>query len=427
MKTDIPSGSRPGLYAWYVVTVLMLCQTLAAMDSKVLFILVEALKRDLGLSDTQIGLITGPAFSLTYAISAIPISKLSDRGVRVHVIGGAIVFWSGLTALGGFAQGMITLLLSRIGVAVGESALTPAAHSIIADYTDKTSRPKAIAVYSLGLAVGTFLALSLGGYLNDQLGWRTTLFIIGGTGVVLCVLVLTAVREPVREKATATRELPKGNILSLLRNSPIRNLMLGGAVLGLSSGALGAWAPAYVMRTFDLSATATGASFGAVAGATAILGILGGGFIGGWLNKRGPRSAYNVLAFAFVVAMVAQIGSLLTSDYLLFIILTALSIFLVAFYLAPTYSTIQSAVDPSARSFAAAVTMFCISGVGLASGAFICGLFSDLLRPIYGEESLRAALVILSLFKLWGAVHYMLVGRNLADAELGESTKEQIG
>lgn len=421
MKTDTLPGSRTKLYAWYVVAVLMLCQTLGAMDSKVLFILVEALKRDLGLSDTQIGLITGPAFSLTYAISAIPISKLSDRGVRVNVIGGAIVFWSALTALGGFALGMKTLLLSRIGVAVGESALTPAAHSIIADYTDKATRPKAIATYSLGLAIGTFLALSLGGFLNDQFGWRTTLFIIGATGILLCVLVLTTVREPAREQATGARELPKGDIRSLLRNKPIRNLMLGGAVLGLSSGALGAWAPAYVMRTFDLSATATGASFGAVAGGTAILGILGGGFIGGWLAHRGPRSAYNVLALAFIVAMLAQIGSLLTSNYPLFIILTALSIFLVAFYLAPTYSTIQSAVDPSARSFAAAVTMFSISGVGMASGAFVCGLFSDLLQPYYGDDSLRAALIILSFFKLWGAVHYILVGRHLADVEVPET------
>lgn len=415
MTIDTPARTPSRLYAWYVVVVLMLCQTLAAMDSKVLFILVEALKRDLLLSDTQIGLITGPAFSLTYAVSAIPISKLSDRGVRVHVISGAIVFWSALTALGGFALGMKTLLLSRIGVAVGEAALTPAAHSIISDYTDKGSRPKAIAIYSMGLAIGTFLALSLGGYLNDQLGWRMTLFIVGGTGVVVSVLVLTTVREPVREQASGTRELPKGNFRSLLTNKPIRNLMIGGAVLGLSSGALGAWAPAYVMRTFGLSATQTGASFGAVAGGVAILGILGGGFIGGWLAKRGPSSSYNVLAVAFIIAMIAQIGSLLTTNYPLFIVLTAISIFLVAFYLAPTYSTIQSAVDPSARSFAAAVTMFAISGVGMASGAFVCGLFSDLLQPYYGADSLKFSLLILSLFKLWAAIHYVLVGRHLAD------------
>lgn len=411
-----PVRTQSRLYGWYVVAVLMLCQTLGAMDSKILFILVEALKRDLLLSDTQIGLITGPAFSLTYAISAIPIAKLSDRGVRVHVIGGAIVFWSALTAIGGLATGMKSLLLSRVGVAVGEAALTPAAHSIIADYTDKGSRPKAIAIYSMGLAIGTFLALSLGGYLNDQIGWRHTLFIVGATGIVLCVLLLTTVREPVREQATGARELPKGNLRSLLGNKPVRNLMLGGAVLGISSGALGSWAPAYVMRTFGLSATETGASFGAVAGGVAILGILGGGFIGGWLAKRGPRTAYNVLAAAFVVAMIAQIGSLLTSNYQLFIVLTAISIFLVAFYLAPTYSTIQSAVDPSARSFAAAVTMFFISGVGMASGAFVCGMLSDLFQPYYGVDSLKAALLVLSLFKFWGAVHYVLVGRHLTDS-----------
>ena len=410
-----PARTQSRLYGWYVVAVLMLCQTLAAMDSKILFILVEALKRDLQLSDTQIGLITGPAFSLTYAVAAIPISKISDRGVRVHVIGGAIVVWSALTAIGGLALGMKSMLLSRIGVAVGEATLTPAAHSIIADYTDKASRPKAIATYSLGLAIGTFLALSLGGYLNDQLGWRMTLFIVGATGIALCVLVVTTVREPVREQASSTKELPKGNIRSLLSNKPVRNLMLGGAVLGISSGALGSWAPAYVMRTFGLGATATGASFGAVAGAVAILGLMGGGFIGGWLAKRGPRSAYNVLAFAFLVAMIAQIGSLLTSNYVLFLVLTGVSIFLVAFYLAPTYSTIQSAVDPSARSFAAAVTMFFISGVGMASGAFVCGLFSDLLQPKYGGDSLKISLLILSFFKLWGAAHYILAGRHLAN------------
>lgn len=421
MTTDTPARTHSRIYGWYVVTVLMLCQTLGALDSKLPFILVESLKRDLLLSDTQIGLITGPAFSLTYAISAIPISKLSDRGVRVHVIAGAIVVWSALTAAGGFAQGMRTLLLSRIGVAVGEAALTPAAHSIIADYTDKASRPKAIAVYSLGLAVGTFLALSLGGYLSDRFGWRTTLFFTGASGIVLSVLVFATVREPKREQATGTRGLPKGDIRSLLRNPAVRNLMLGGAVLGISSGALGSWAPAYVMRTFHLSAAETGASFGAVAGAVAILGILCGGFIGGWLAQREPRQAFNLLALSFVVAMIAQIGSLLTSNYPLFIALTGLSIFLVAFYLAPTYATIQSTVHPSARSFAAAVTLFCISGVGMASGAFVCGALSDLFQPYYGADSLKMALLILSVFKLWGAVHYLLVGHHMSSAALAGS------
>lgn len=416
MTVDPTSRPQGVLYGWYVVIVLMLCQTLAALDAKLPFILVESLKHDLKLSDTEIGLITGPAFSLTYAIAAIPIAKLSDRRVRVHIITGAIVVWSALTALGSLAQGMKLLLMSRTGVAIGEAALTPAAHSIMADYTDKSSRPKAIAIYSLGLAIGTFLALFLGGYLNDRFGWRTTLLITGASGLAMALLVTTTVREPKREQSSGKRELPKGDILSLLRNKPVRNLMLGGAILGISSGALGSWAPAYIMRTFHLSATETGASFGAMAGGVAVLGILCGGFIGGWLAQREPRNAFYLLALSFVAAMLAQVGSLVTHSYPLFMVLSALSIFLVAFYLAPTYATIQSAVDPSARAFAAAVTLFCISGIGLASGAFVCGMLSDLFRPAYGDESLRVALLVLSAFKLWGAVHYVLVGRHLANA-----------
>jgi predicted MFS family arabinose efflux permease len=425
-----PTTPRHGrLYGWYVVVVLMLCQMLAAMDSKIPFILAETLKRDLSLSDSQLGLITGPAFSLTYAIAALPISKLSDRGVRVHVIGGAIAFWSMLTALGGAAVGMKTMLLSRIGVAVGEAALTPAAHSIIADYKNTAARPRAIAIYSLGLAIGTALALSLGGYLNDRFGWRATLFIVGASGAAICLLVLATVREPAREQVTATRELPKGNLRSLLGNAPVRNLMLGGAILGISAGALSSWAPAYIMRTFGLSATQTGAAFGPVAGGVAILGMLSGGFVGGWLAKRGPRRAFNVLAAAFVLAMVAQIASLATSSFSLFIVLTAINIFLVAFYLAPTYSMIQSAVGPDARSFAAAATLFFINGVGMASGAFVCGVFSDVLTPYYGDQSLKYALLVLSLFKLWGAVHYVLVGRALVgeNAAIAEAERRAAG
>jgi predicted MFS family arabinose efflux permease len=418
----IGTSPRPHgkLYGWYVVTVLMLCQMLAALDAKLPFILVESLKHDLKLSDTQIGLITGPAFSLTYAIAAIPIAKFSDRHVRVRIIASAIVVWSALTAIGGLAQGMKSLLVSRTGVAIGEAALTPAAHSIIADYTDRGSRPKAIAIYSLGLAIGTFLALSLGGYLNDQFGWRTTLFITGASGLAMALLVLATIREPKREQASSERQLPKGDLLSLLRNKPVRNLLLGGAILGIGSGALNSWAPAYIMRTFNLSATETGASFGAIAGGVAVLGILCGGFIGGWLAQREPRNAFRLLALAFIIAMIAQMGSLLTDSYSLFLILSALSIFLVAFYLAPTYATIQSTVDPSARSFAAAVTLFCISGIGLASGAFVCGLLSDLFRPSYGANSLKIALLILSAFKLWAAAHYFLVGHHLADAAAPE-------
>lgn len=409
---DGPDTSSSRAYAWYVVFALMLCQVLASIDSRLPFIMVESIKRDLGLSDMPIGLITGPAFALTYAICAIPIARLSDRGSRVAIISIAITVWSMFTALAGFAKGFGSFAVTRIGVAAGESALTPAAHSIIANYLQGPVRAKGLAVYSVGVAIGAFAAFALGGYIGDRFGWRTAFLFVGGGGLALGVLVLTTVREPAREPQSETKSLPRGNVRSLFQSSVIRNIIFGGTLLGCSAGALNAWGPAYVMRTFNLSATETGATFGAVAGLVAMVGILSGGFIGSWLTERDPRYALQMLGGAFMIAMVTQIAALLSSNYTLFLILLAVTVLLSSFYLGPTFAAIQSAVDPSARSFASAVTLFCINGIGIASGSFVVGLLSDLMI-IWGENSLKWALMSVSWLKAWSAFHYWRASRSL--------------
>jgi predicted MFS family arabinose efflux permease len=404
---------RNAAYGWYVVIVLMLCQVLSAVDSRLPFIMVEAIKRDLQLSDTQIGLITGAAFSLTYALCAIPIARLSDRGNRVAVIASAIVVWSGFTALAGFTRGFATFALSRIGVAAAEAALTPAAHAIISSHLDGPSRPKGLAVFSVGIAIGAFIAMALGGYVADRLGWRTAFMLVGATGVLLTPLVLFTVREPPQPKREKGTPSPHGSVATLVRDPVVRNVILGGTLLAFSAGALNSWGPAYVMRTFDLSATQTGASFGAVAGILATIGILAGGFISSWLSKRDPRHALTMLSVAFSLAMVAQVGALLSNSYVLFLVLIAISILFSSFYLGPTFAVIQSAVDPARRSFASAVALFSINGIGIASGSFVVGLLSDLFAAWVESESLRWSLICVTLVKSWSAAHYWRAGRLL--------------
>lgn len=405
-------ADRIGFYGWYVTVVLMLCQALSSLDMKLPFILVEALKADLKLSDTQIGLITGPAFSLTYAIAALPIAKISDRHVRTRVIAVAIIVWSACTALGGFARGFAMFGLSRVGVAMGEAALMPAAHSIIAGYTTPASRPKAMAIYALGAAIGGITALVAGGLIADTYGWRWTLYPVGAFGILLAILVVTTIKEPERKADIgASKDLPKGDLKSILGNSAIRNIILGGTLMGLSSGAFDRWAPAYIMRTFDLSATETGATFGGLAGLTGISGLLLGGFVGSWLAKRRQGDTFRMLAIAFVFATIIQFAALLANSYILFLALSAASILFVAFYFAPTYAAAQSLSDPSARSFTAAVTLFAINGIGIASGAFLVGLLSDLFRSAAGEDSLRWSLLTLTFLKFLAAWHYFLAAR----------------
>ncbi len=424
MKTMIESdsgihvGARsgPGLYGWYVTFALMLCATLSFLDSQLPYILVESIKADLKLTDTEIGFIGGPAFSFTYAICALPIAKLSDRTVRKSVICVAIVVWSTMTAAAALAQGFATFAFSRVGVALGESALTPAANSIISDNTTPNTRPIAIAIYTLGAPIGAALALGLGGIINDRYGWRMALVLVGGVGVILSLLVGLTVREPIRRGDAGSGDLPKGDLRSLLSDPTMRHILLGGSLTGLSFGAIGSWGPAYVMRTFHLPAAQVGPAFGGALGVVGIIGMLAGGFTAGWLATRRPGAAFRWVALFLVVATGAQFAGLVATSFGVFLVFTALSTLCITFYSAPTLAAVQALVDPSARSFAAAVTLFCISGIGLASGTFLTGFLSDQLRPEFGADSLRWALLIPTFARLWAAAHYYLAARSMERA-----------
>ena len=404
--TIAPAVGRATWYAWYVVFVLTACYTLAFVDSKIPFILVQAIKSDLGLTDTQLGIIAGPAFSLMYAAGAMPIAKLSDRIARKYVIAVAVTIWSAFTAAGGVTHSFFAFMFSRTGVALGESALTPAAHSMFADYFPAGQRSKVIAIYSCGIAIGAFIAMTVGGVLSDRLGWRTTLMIVGSVGLLLSFVVAATVQEPSRDLSSSGRQMSEGSLFALLADPAIRNTIIGGTILGIANGSVSAWGPAYIMRTFHLSATATGATYGTLLGILAIVGTLAGGLIAGWLSNKDIRYGFRLLAAAFFISTIAKVISLLTPSYALFLAFGAISMFLQLFYPGPTYATIQSLAKPNARSFASAVTMFCINAVGIAGGAFLTGLLSDRLVPLVGAESLRWSLGIMSLMSAWAAVHY---------------------
>lgn len=406
-------SDRMGLYGWYVIVALMLCEAVSALGAKLPFILVESLKADLHFSDTQIGLITGPAYSLTFAIAALPLAKIADKYLRTRVISISILVWAAFMALGSMAQGVATFGLSRIGGAVGDAGLSPATHSLISGYTTPVTRPKAMAIYSLGTAFGSIAALVVGGYIADTYGWRAALQIAAVGGVLVSVIIATTIRDPGRKGDVGARAgLPKGDLKSILGSAPIRNIIIGGMLMGLSAGAFDRWAPAYIMRTFDLSATVTGASFGGVAGLTGISGLLLGGFVGSWLAKRRFSNTFRMLAIVFLVAALIQFASLMvTENYPVFLGLTAASILFVAFYFAPTYAAVQSLSDPSGRSFAAAVTLFAVNGIGIASGAFIVGLLSDFFRTYAGDDSLRWALITMTFIKFGAVWHYYLAAR----------------
>ncbi|MDE0952865.1 MAG: MFS transporter, partial [Halioglobus sp.] len=184
----LPSSGYSRVYKHYVLIIMMLVYACNALDRQILSVLLEPIKQDLGLSDTQLGLLSGMGFALFYATMGVPIARWADRHSRVNLISVAIVLWSGMTALSGAASNFLQLGLARVGVGVGEAGCTPPAHSLIADYFESGERVRAMAIYSLGLPIGVALGYLLGGWINEIYGWRMAFICVGLPGLVLAVV-----------------------------------------------------------------------------------------------------------------------------------------------------------------------------------------------------------------------------------------------
>ena len=180
--------------------VLLVVYTLNFLDRQILNILAEPIKGELGLSDTQLGLLAGPAFAVFYAVLGIPIARYADRSTtnRVSLISVSLAIWSGMTVLCGFAQNFWQLALARIGVGVGEAGCTPSAHSLISDAVAPEKRASAIAFYGMGVPIGTLLGLVIGGVVNDIWGWRAALMLVGAPGLLLALILPLLLRDPRR-------------------------------------------------------------------------------------------------------------------------------------------------------------------------------------------------------------------------------------
>src|SRR6266851_3833712 len=201
-------------YAWYVIFILMVCYTLSFVDRQILSLLVGPMKRDLAISDTRIGLLQGLAFALFYGLMGLPLGRLADTRNRRNVIIVGVVLWSFLTGACSAARSFWSLFLARMGVGVGEATLSPSAFSLITDYFPKEKLGLALSVYSMGIFIGSGLALIAGGSVVDAvtripavtlpfLGavapWRFTFLIVGAPGLAIALL-LFSVREPVRRQ-----------------------------------------------------------------------------------------------------------------------------------------------------------------------------------------------------------------------------------
>jgi len=429
LMSSVPSGvAAPGgaqsplvspRYRSYVLGVLVVVYAFNFLDRQIVTILAEPIKLDLGLNDTQIGLMTGLAFALFYTILGIPLARLADRANRVSIISAALVVWSGMTALCGLAQNFVQILAARIGVGVGEAGCSPPAHSLIADYFPPEKRASALSIYALGIPIGSILGLLAGGWIAEFYGWRAAFLIVGLPGILLAVLLKLTVREPIRgmsDAASAVRgeQPPIGEAVRiLLRNKTIVHLAMGGALTSFVGYGLGQWTPAFFMRLHGMGIAETATYLGLVLGVASAVGTFLGGAIADRLAVRDRRmyawipAAGVLLAFPFYV-----VGLMAPNPYVAIAILIAPSV-MNSLWLGPAFGTIQNLAPMRMRAMASALVLFILNIIGLGLGPFLVGVLSDLLSGTFGVNSLRYAILIATAAYFWAGAHFLLAGRHI--------------
>jgi MFS family permease len=398
-------------YKHYLLAALLLILAFNYVDRLALGLVMQEIKEDLSLSDTQLGVLSGLAFALFYSVMGIPIARWADHGNRVTIISITTALWSVAVALCGLAGSFVQLLLIRIGVAVGEAGCVPPAHSLIATYFTRAERPQAVARYMLGAPLSLVAGYFLAGWLNEFYGWRATFAILGLPGLALAVLARLTIKEPRQNAPVAIQESSHARpslrlvCAALWRNATFRHLLFCFAATSFFASGILQWQPAFFVRSFGLQTGELGTWFAALNGIGGLVGTYWGGQLAArWARNNEPLQ---LRAIAFGYAVFGGISACLYLSYDKYAAFALLGLAAIGGALAsgPLFATIQTVVPDRMRAMSIAIIYLFANLIGMGLGPLAVGALSDLLRPTFGEESLRYALLALSPGYLWGAWH----------------------
>ena len=407
-------------YAWYAVAVLTLLYVFSFIDRQILNLLVAPIRRDLNISDTQMSLLMGLSFAVFYTFFGIPLGRLADSRSRRAIIAAGVTIWSIMTAGCGLARNFSQMLFLRMGVGVGEAALSPAAYSMITDYFPKQRLATAISVYSMGIYVGSGLAFFLGGAVVGMASgqttwelplvghtrpWQVIFFIVGLPGVALAFLMYT-VQEPLRRGAKFIRsadgtvrvaKVPLREAFEyLVRNR--RTFIchnVGFALLSFSSYGSSAWIPTFLIRNHGWTGAKAGMVYGAIVAIFGTLGIVTGGRLADWLAERGRRDANMRVGLIVALAWLPS-GVIypLVPDATWAAALLIPTVFLASAPFGVAPAAIQQVVPNALRGQASAIYLFVVNLIGLGVGPTAVAMVTDYI--FHDDNAVRFSLLIVA-------------------------------
>lgn len=415
--------SRGSTYAWFVVLLLTAAHVLSFVDRQILNLMVDPIRADLGISDTQMSLLMGFSFALFYTVCGIPLAWWADRGSRRGLIALGAFAWSLATAACGLANRYAHLLAARIGVGIGEASLSPAAYSLITDYFPRERRATAISLFGSGVYIGSGAAYLLGGaiihyastnplptlpLIGTPKPWQFVFLLLGVVGALFSA-VLLVIREPARtaRKSAAPFALLRGELRANARTLICHHV--GFALIAVAAYGSAAWIPSYLIRLHQWTRVEVGIWYGGAVAVFGTLGVLAGGALADRLLRRGIEDAsLRVGIFAAIAAVPSSILFLMAGDRALVLSMApAVFFFSMPFGVAP--AGLQEVVAPAVRAQVSAIYLFVLNMLGLGFGPTAVALVTDY---VYGDASAvgHSLLIVCTLAPALAAV-VLLLGR----------------
>ncbi|NLO53802.1 MAG: MFS transporter [Gammaproteobacteria bacterium] len=382
------------------------------MGRQIMSVMIEPIKQEFNASDAAMGLISGLAFAVVYAFLGLPAGRLSDRHVRTRVLAISLGLWAFATLLCGFAISFWMLIFARMLVAAAEAPVTPASLSIISDLYPQHRRSLAISCFTGAPTLSSIVGLSLGAWIIDVYGWRTGFYAIGTPLILMSLIFGFIVKEPTRGQwdIGGGTEPPREGLfqaaMKLIRNNACFMLIGASAVTTFSAFSFAMWNTSFLVRSHELSLQHAGILAGVVTGLSAGIGSLFSGWLTDRLSAKNRDWLVGIPIIGHVVATAAMIAYLLTPAGIAFemagvpiptaMLWCAVSGFFTVFWVAPSFNLLSQLVTQWQRATAFAMQTVCTTLLGVGLGPLVTGLISDALIPYAGDESLRYALVIVS-------------------------------
>ena len=395
-------------YRKIMLGLLTLVMIFNLLDRQIIFILAENIKLDLGLTDTQLGLLGGVTFSLIYALAALPLARLADRASKKKVLAGCIALWSLMTAIGGLAQNFIQLALTRCGVALGEAGANPASQAMISEVFPPRERVRALAILQTGVPLGIMLGLAGGGWMAEHYHWRTVLITVAVPSMLMAPLCLWLLRDAAVDSSPGGQR--QGGFLAgikeLLAIPGFLWTLTGVAVFSFSAFSSVVFGAVFLIRLHDFSVGEAGLAFGLITGIAGFVATLAWGYIAELAGRGHYRRPLRITAGACALAAPLYILAWTIGSTAVMLAAFTLAWIMTAAYLPISNATIQNMAPPKLRALAASLVVLSMSAVGNVTGATLSGVLSDSLQQVHGADGLRIALSIVAAFGLVAALCY---------------------